>query len=244
MKKKMTFHSQCRQDRIINILFRGRTGGVFLDIGAHDGISFSNTCFFEKEKKWTGICIEPNPEIFKQLRSNRGCILENCCVSNKEGKVTFRKVNGPSSMLSGILDFFDDRHIIRIEHELSVVGGSYEDISIPAKTLEGVLTENNIMEIDYCSIDAEGAEFPIIKSIDFDRFSIKSLSVENNYRDMVVRDYLRQKGYYCVSCGQEDFYIKDRNMTNFLFIAYTAGYSVYCGVKHRIKCVFKWMRRI
>ena len=238
----MKFYSQCRQDRIINILFRGRENGVFLDIGAHDGISLSNTYFFEKAKKWTGVCIEPNPEIFKQLRSNRKCIVENCCLSDVERQVTFRKVNGPCSMLSGILDFFDERHIARIEYALAEIGGNYEDIPIHSKTIESILTKHNIREIDYCSIDTEGAEFQIINIIDLDQFSIKSFSVENNYGDRVVRDYLKQKGYYCVSCGQEDFYLKDRSMKHILFVAYTAGYSFYCGLKHIMKSVLNRIR--
>ena len=122
----MKSYSQYWQDNCINILFWGKKKGVFLDIGAHNGISLSNTYFFEKEKKWRGICIEPNPEIFKELQANRNCILENCCISGDESLVTFRKVNGPGNMLSGILDFFDAKHISRIENWINGFGVDYE----------------------------------------------------------------------------------------------------------------------
>ncbi|MFC9599759.1 FkbM family methyltransferase [Peribacillus butanolivorans] len=42
-----------------------------MDIGAQDGITFSNSYFFEKHKDWKGICAEPLPEVFELLRKNR-----------------------------------------------------------------------------------------------------------------------------------------------------------------------------
>lgn len=227
----MKSYSQYKQDQIINILFRGQKNGAFLDIGAHDGISFSNTYFFEKDKKWTGVCIEPNPEIFKKLQSNRNCILENCCISSDESEVTFRKVNGPGNMLSGILDFFDAKHIARIENWISSSGGSYEDIAIKCKTIESILLKYDITKIDYCSIDTEGAELQIIKSIDLNRFSIKSFSVENNNKDKFVRNYLKQKGYYCIPSKLDDFYVKGFSIKHIPFIAYTIGYFLFDGIQ-------------
>ena len=227
----MKSYSQCKQDKCINILFKGKKNGVFLDIGAHDGISLSNTYFFEKEKKWTGICIEPNPEIFKELQLNRTCILENCCISDNESQVIFRKVNGPGNMLSGILDFFDAKHIARIEQWINVSGGDYEDIAINCKTIETILSKYDITEIDYCSIDTEGAELQIIKSIDLDKFSIKSFSVENNNRDKIVRNYLKQKGYYCIPSVQDDFYVKRFSIKCIPLMVYTTWYYFCTGMR-------------
>lgn len=48
--------------------FKNLKNGVFFDIGAHDGVSLSNTYFFEKELGWSGICLEPIPEVFERLK--------------------------------------------------------------------------------------------------------------------------------------------------------------------------------
>ena len=228
----MKFYSQYKQDKCANILFWGKKNGVFLDIGANDGISLSNTYFFEKEKKWTGICIEPNPKIFKKLQINRDCILDNCCISGDERQVTFRIVNGISNMLSGILDFFDAEHIARIEQEINVYGGDYEDVPIMCKTIENIVSKYDITKIDYCSIDTEGAEFQIIKSIDFDKFSIKSFSVENNNGDKAVRNYLKQKGYYCIPSKTDDFFIKGFSIKHIPFIIYTTIYFLRWRIRY------------
>lgn len=48
------YYLQYAQDLLLNeVLFKGKQNGFFLDIGAHDGITLSNSCFFEKEMGWT-----------------------------------------------------------------------------------------------------------------------------------------------------------------------------------------------
>lgn len=46
-----------------------QTGGFFIEVGALDGETFSNTLYFEKSLGWKGLLIEPNPESFAQLSS-------------------------------------------------------------------------------------------------------------------------------------------------------------------------------
>ena len=73
----MKFHSQIGQDRfLLEHFFRGRRGGVFVDIGAYDGEMFSNTLFFERSMGWTGLCVEPLPSAFAKLAATRRSICE------------------------------------------------------------------------------------------------------------------------------------------------------------------------
>ena len=74
-----------------------------------------------ESRNWTGLCIEPIPEVFARLRSNRHCSVRNCCILDEEKEVTFRSVFPPLEMLSGILEFFDQRHIDRINAEVSII---------------------------------------------------------------------------------------------------------------------------
>ena len=68
----MKYYSQFEQDKFIyENYFINKTKGYFVDIGAHDGITFSNSKFFE-ELGWDGVCIEPNPKIFEK-RMNKLC---------------------------------------------------------------------------------------------------------------------------------------------------------------------------
>ena len=74
----MTYYSQHNQDQFLNEhIFNNKKEGVFLDIGAYDGIEGSNSYFFEKELGWKGICFEPIPKLYQRLKENRKCISIN-----------------------------------------------------------------------------------------------------------------------------------------------------------------------
>ena len=63
----MKFYSQFEQDKFVyENFFINKNKGYFVDIGAHDGVTFSNSKFFE-ELEWDGVCIEPNPKVFSIL---------------------------------------------------------------------------------------------------------------------------------------------------------------------------------
>ena len=45
--------------------------GVFIEVGANDGLTQSNTAYFEKNLNWTGLLIEPNNKQFLKCKENR-----------------------------------------------------------------------------------------------------------------------------------------------------------------------------
>src|SRR5882672_6232236 len=175
------YKSQTLQDLFLDRwVFRGFRDGCFIDIGAHDGITLSNTWFFEKTRAWNGVCVEPNPVVFKRLAANRRCKALNCCISDKPETVEFRKITGYSEMLSGIAAKYDLLHRKRIEDELKEHGGSSEIIEMRARTFGDIAAESGLSEITYVSIDTEGGELAILQSIDFERIFVHALTVECN----------------------------------------------------------------
>jgi FkbM family methyltransferase len=204
------YHSQVGQDQFLNEnYFKNKRNGVFVDIGAHDGVSFSNTFFFEKELGWSGICIEPLPDIFQRLKQNRSCICLNCCISSRNGTVSFARPHCPqlnnSEMYSGIID---EKLLKSINELLKKSGGGWvETITVPSFRLNKILKKYNIYEIDYLSIDTEGAELEILKSIDFNKFKIRFMTVENNNKDKAIPEFLASKGFVLIAeLVQDDVY--------------------------------------
>ncbi len=190
------YNSQIGQDKFIDEFFEKKEGLTFLDIGAHDGVSISNTYFLEKERNWNGICVEAQPLEYQKLKSNRNCICVNVAVSDYNGETDFICVEGYANMLSGISDDYNPSHMNRIQNEVKTYGGTINTLKVPVRTLQSILDEHNIQKIDFCSIDTEGSEFNIIKSIDFDKTEIKVFIIENNYRENNIEKYLVEKGYY------------------------------------------------
>jgi len=203
------FYSQCGQDKWINdCFFNEKIDGVFIDIGAHDGVSFSNSYYFEK-KGWTGLAVEPMPETYKLLSESRQCTTVNACVTKKTGKCDFRVLEGYSQMLSGVVDEYDSRHLERIQREIGRHGGGYTDISVDGINFNELVASNKITHVDYLSIDVEGAELGILQSIDFEKVDISVIGVENNYEDYQIPKTLRKKGYKLHSIVGDEIYIKN-----------------------------------
>lgn len=203
----MKFYSQDGQDEFLCKLFKNKKDGFFLDIGAYDGIKFSNTYFMEKSLGWNGICVEPNPKVFEELSKNRNCICLNCCVSEEKGKFEFLSISGYGVMLSGLLNFLDPQHLQRIDDSIRQFGGSKTIIVLPSLRVETILEEHKIIEVDYCNIDVEGGEMSVLRSIDFSKINIKVLTIENNYGSKEISRFLKRLGYKKIArLGADDIY--------------------------------------
>lgn len=144
----MQYYSQAGQDKWVHEVIGN--SGVFVEVGAYDGVQTSNT-FALENSGWTGLCIEANREIFKQLHSNRKSTNVNKAVTNYKGTCLF-----------GI-----DR-----------IGG---ETIVDCDTLDGILKEHLMpRRIDYMSLDIEGHELTALKEFPFEKWDIRLLTVEHN----------------------------------------------------------------
>ena len=208
------FYSQYQQDQYVyEKFFKNKKNGIFVDIGAHDGITLSNTYFFEKNMGWTGICVEPIPEVYNRLKDNRSCLCIHGCVFDNRESVPFLKISGWAEMLSGIIENYDPQHVKRIQWEIELNGGQSEIINVKCYNLMELLTDNHIQHIDYLSIDTEGGELGILQSIDFSRIDIDVIEVENNYHDS-FQVFLEPLGFRKIcDLGPDEIYEKIKDIS-------------------------------
>ncbi len=193
----MNYKSQHHQDEFVVNYYKSKQRGVFVDIGAHDGISLSNTYVLEKELNWKGICVEPMEHEYKKLIECRDAICYNCAIYDHNGveKFTMLEHDGYPDMLSGISKDISIVHMGHILSEGGRMGAKRKIIEVPTRILNEILEENNIFEIDFLSIDVEGAELKILQSIDFDKFKIKLIIYENGENDQPIREFMRSKDF-------------------------------------------------
>lgn len=190
--------------------FKGKRNGVFIDIGAYDGIHISNTYFFEKEMEWSGICIEPMPRAYGQLKTNRSCVTLNCAVGSENGIANFVELDALDfpdlAMLSGDLIFFDKAKLDHLEGILKYYNGNYRIIPLPVRTLNDILLEQGVFKIDFLSIDIEGGELDVLSALDFNTFKIHVMTVENNAREAntEIRQFLESKGFCFITRIEQD----------------------------------------
>lgn len=190
---------------------KNKTDGYFVDIGANDGINISNSYFLEKIG-WSGICIEPVADIYNLLKQHRKCECYNLAITEEDKEYEFlyvkskRKPHIYLDMLSGIVEYYDERHLQRIDNEIRQHSGEKVYFKVQGRKFNSLVTETNI---DYVSIDTEGNEFSIVKSIDFEKYNINVFSIENNYNNYELIEFMINNGYdYISDINPDNIFVK------------------------------------
>lgn len=174
--------------------------GFFIELGANDGKTQSNTLHFERYRNWNGILIEPSPNNFLKCLNNRKHktkIFCNACVSfeynNKFVELIYTNLMTiPVELESDISDL--NAHV-----ELGVKLLNKREVEFRfgaiAKTLNSILEETNAPKvIDLLSLDVEGAELEVLKGIDFQKYTFKYMCIESRNIDTIT-SYLKIYNY-------------------------------------------------
>lgn len=190
LKYKPNSKSQIKQDLFVLSELNFKTDGFFVEFGATDGVSLSNTYLLEKEFNWKGILAEPGKCWHGPLEKNRTAYIEKDCVWNKTGEdLEFQEAD--SSTLSTVVGFGDtDAH-----SSTRTTGNSYTVTTI---SLNDLLKKYNAPKmIDYLSIDTEGSEYIILNSFNFEDYKFRVITVEHNYTELREKIFklLSSKGY-------------------------------------------------
>ena len=169
--------SQLKQDIFVLSETNFKQDGYFVEFGATDGITLSNTYLLETKFNWRGIVAEPLKSKYSELIKNRTCHVEDLCVWSESGKVLeFNET--PNSDFSTINQFSSsDFHIE------SRRGGNI--FNVETISLYDLLEKYNAPRyIDYLSIDTEGSEYEILKNFDFEKYAFKVITCEHNHTEM------------------------------------------------------------
>jgi FkbM family methyltransferase len=203
-----TFHSYQGQDRFVVAACGGQRDGFFLDSGASDGLTGSNTLTLEAEYGWTGICIEPNVQLHARLVRNRTCRCLDCCLYDREGEAEFFEAAG---VFGGILDEYQPAHLEFARGSVAQLPtGAPPVVAKRTRTVGSILRDCRAPSvIDYWSLDTEGSELTILRTFPFDEYRVRFLTVEHNHTPLraAVADFLAIHGLRrVVELGIDDGY--------------------------------------
>ena len=208
------YFSQSGQDRFIEKnFFDGKKDGVFVDIGGYDGITGSNTLFFEKLRDWKGICMEASPVQFKKMAESRAAECLNIAVSDFEGEALFFEITEGYDQMSRLKEDLQPEFLDNLEKMNKGKEAESQDITVKVTTFDKIAKERDLTHVDYCSIDVEGSEIKVLQGIDFDYTDIRVLSIENPPSQPAtfkrVRDSMSERGYQLAgSLGVDDIFAK------------------------------------
>jgi FkbM family methyltransferase len=159
--------------------------GTFLEIGCWDGEMISQTAYLERERGWTGVCVDPFPRNFRR----RSCRVCEKAISRDGKPRLFVKVSrdrrhkGDVSYFSGFKDAIATHWPLISEH------CDYEEMGIETITVSDLYARYDLPDyIDFLSVDTEGSELEIFQNIDFTVRSFGLIVFEHNENETVKQE--------------------------------------------------------
>ena len=193
-------------------LYEGRKrGGFFIEAGAFDGCTISNSLLFEMTRGWTGLLVEPNDLHFAQLgRVRRKAWSFPHCFS------TSRRAEIVDFVMAGAYGGIENPENRDFDYNGPGIEGGKRTAKMQCFPVYSVLLALGNPTVDYFSLDIEGAEFPVLKTIPFDKVNISVLNVEMNRvgvvfdgREREMREFLDENGYrFYQKVAWDEIYVK------------------------------------
>ena len=175
-----TSKSQLRQDLFVLAELGHKENGYFVEFGATDGVTLSNTYLLEKSFQWKGILVEPAKVWHQRLKTNRTAIIDTRCVWKVSGENVAFNETANAEFSTVETHSFNDMHAETRRH-----GQQYDVLTV---SLMDLLEEHNApREIDYLSIDTEGTELEILEQFDFQKYRVRIITCEHNNTPMKAR---------------------------------------------------------
>jgi FkbM family methyltransferase len=178
---------------------------VFLDIGAFDGIGFSNTHLLF-EQGWSGVCVEPvlkNYQKLEKLYQGTNVITVRAAAADYEGEMTLNVATIPwaKDWGSDVSSPTDDA----LEHWPDYV---WEKETVPTMTVSKILEQNKVERVDFVSIDVEGHEMAVLLGFDLLKYQPHLIVVEYSSpkERKELMDNLRQQGYFIWNDNGQDLF--------------------------------------
>jgi len=172
--------SQFGQSTYVDKLLSGRRRGFFIECGAADGDRLSNSLFFELERNWTGILIEANPHYRQTILSKKrnAYVLTGCLSSERRSMTVRMQTAGVCSQIVGATNS---------SRSYSGHPKRKPDVIVKCFPLNTIMAALNVFHVDYFSLDVEGPEIEILRTVDWTRLRIDVITVE--YRVLNDRNH-------------------------------------------------------
>lgn len=165
----------------------------------------SNTFMFEKDLDWSGLLIEASPVEAKKLLSNAQrpkSIKVNAVIGDREDTVTWIDLTGELELISTVKELSSAKHLQRIEKELKRFSSERKtEIPVNMTKLSTLFDNYGITHVNLFSLDVEGAELSVLKSIDWGKVVIDVLCIEISTREQrgEINAFLLPKGLLLIA---------------------------------------------
>jgi FkbM family methyltransferase len=166
--------------------------GFFVEFGAQDGVSFSNTLLLEREFGWRGILAEANPRFRDHIGANRTAQTCGKCIYSETGRsIEFWDIPAYPGLSTSAEHASGDQYA-------SQRGEAPNRVVVETISLNDLLTNFEAPPtIDYMSVDTEGSELEILAAFDFSKWQVRFMGIEYNTpeREIQLDAFMESLGY-------------------------------------------------
>ncbi|CAG0923092.1 unnamed protein product [Notodromas monacha] len=187
---------------VIPKYFPNVTNGVFFEAGALDGETLSTTLYLERFKNWTGLISEMNPlGVDRIVQKKRKCWLAPACLSptNTPSRMVMHSRYDPAHFYTTWGGTVSEKNKVKRGNPDTKKATELEIHAIvPCYPLTAILIAANVTSIDFFSLDLEGLELKVLKTINWDLINIKVIHMDLLHTDEgedAVHTFLQSKGY-------------------------------------------------
>ena len=152
--------------------------GFYIEAGAFSATDHSNSLFFEVQRDWSGILIEPMPWYFNDIKkADRNAYILNACIARKTPLLAKFRID---SWGSGKEDQMTEKQKKYIDSVWKNKGIPTDEryLFVPCFSLNTIMKALNVEKVDFFSLDVEGSEYEVVQSIDYDKLKIRLISIE------------------------------------------------------------------
>jgi len=168
-------YSQTPQSKEILSILQNQRNGFFIEAGAANGERSSNSLHLELHFGWKGLLVEMDPYWYLMtIAKNRRAHTLNACISTTTSPVRLLMQASAGG--------------------LGKVGGK-KGTPVPCYPLYSMLLALNQTRVDFFSLDVEGNELPILKTIPFDKLDIRTFAIEDKGSSAELKAFMESKGY-------------------------------------------------
>ena len=164
--KQVVDKSQMGQAKFVDNLLNQKEHGFFIECGARGGFKLSNSIFFETKRNWTGLLVEPQPKDFEKLIGlRRKAYAVNACMSPTKNSGLF------AWKMVGHIAGLHESHVFK-------KAGQTPDGYMQCFSFGAIMAALNVNRVDYFSLDIEGGEIPVLKTIPWNDVHIDVIGIE------------------------------------------------------------------
>lgn len=161
--------------------------GIFVEAGANDGQTQSNTAYFARYRGWRGLLVEPIPELAARCAVARPeSIVENCALvaSDADGTSVPMTFCGLMSVVDG---GWSDPEAERahVETGKQIQSLTTYHVDVPGRPLSALLDKHKMTRVDLLSLDVEGFERQALEGLDLKRHRPRFVLVEARFREEI-----------------------------------------------------------